>query len=91
MRQRDGIKFNALLEVDGQARGFAIYRIKQSWEMTGPDSTLNVLEVTGLDPAPSRPFGSGCSRSIWSRRWLAAVDRHRIRSSTGCSSPAAWR
>ena len=64
MRQRDGIKFNALLEVDGQARGFAIYRIKQSWEMTGPDSTLNVLEVTGLDPA--------AEQALW--EWLFSID-----------------
>jgi predicted acetyltransferase len=64
MRQRDGIKFNVVLEVDGEPRGYAIYRIAQSWEMTGPNSTLNVQEVTGLDPA--------AEQALW--QWLFSID-----------------
>jgi predicted acetyltransferase len=64
MQKRDGIKFTAILEVDGYARGYAIYRINQSWDMTGPDSTLNVQEVIGLDPA--------AEQALW--QWLFSID-----------------
>jgi len=64
MQRRDGIKFNALLEVAGEPRGYAIYRVSQGWEMTGPNSTLNVIEVTGLD--------AWAEQALW--QWLFSID-----------------
>jgi predicted acetyltransferase len=50
MRRGEGVKFRALLEVDGEPHGFAIYRIQQGWSATGPSETLSVQEVIALDP-----------------------------------------
>lgn len=64
MRRGDGIKYQAVIEVDGEPRGYAIYRIDHSWGATGPASTMNVLEVTGIDPA--------AEQSLW--QWLLSMD-----------------
>ena len=53
-----------MLEVDGEPRGFAIYRVKSDWGPTGPASTLRVLEVYGLDPT--------AEQVLW--EWLFAMD-----------------
>jgi predicted acetyltransferase len=63
-RAANGMKFRAVLEVDGEARGYAIYRIKSEWNEMGPNNTLLVLEVTALDPA--------AERAIW--EWLSGID-----------------
>lgn len=63
-RAANGIKSRAVLEVDGEARGYAIYRTKGDWSDLGPNNTLLVLEVVGLDPA--------AERAIW--EWLAGID-----------------
>ncbi|HEV7604093.1 MAG TPA: GNAT family N-acetyltransferase [Candidatus Limnocylindrales bacterium] len=59
-----GPKFMAVLEVDGVVRGYAIYRVKNEWGDRGPNNTLLVLEVTGLDPA--------AERALW--EWLLSID-----------------
>ena len=59
-----GPKFNAVLEVGGEPRGYALYRVKAEWDERGPKSVLTVAEVTGLDAA--------AERSLW--QWLAGVD-----------------
>jgi predicted acetyltransferase len=64
MRRGDGLKYQAIIEVDGEPRGYAIYRIDNSWGPTGPASTLNVLEVTGIDPA--------AEQALW--QWLLSMD-----------------
>ncbi len=64
MRPAFGSKFNAVLEVDGEPRGYAIYRVKSEWDDRGPKHALTALEVTGLDPA--------AERALW--EWLAGVD-----------------
>jgi predicted acetyltransferase len=64
MRKRDGIKYNAILEVGGEDRGYVIYRIAQSWDMSGPKSTLSVQEVVGLDP--------DAEQVLW--QWLMSMD-----------------
>ena len=46
-RRSVGVKYTALLEVAGETRGYAIYRIKNDWDDRGPKSTLTVMEVTG--------------------------------------------
>jgi predicted acetyltransferase len=63
-RRNIGIKFTALLEVGGEPRGYAIYRVKSDWSDRGPKNVLTVLEVTGLDPA--------AERALW--EWLAGID-----------------
>ena len=64
MRRGDGIKYQAVIEVDGEPRGYAIYRIENGWGPTGPASTMNVLEVTGVDPV--------AEQALW--QWLLSMD-----------------
>src|SRR5919106_1680121 len=68
MRRGDGIKYQAVIEIDGEPRGYAIYRIENGWGPTGPASTMNVLEVTGIDPA--------AEQALW--QWLLSMDLVRI-------------
>ena len=63
-RAAHGMKFLAVLEVDGEARGYAIYRIKGEWNELGPNNTLLVLEVSALDAA--------AERALW--EWLFGID-----------------
>jgi predicted acetyltransferase len=63
-RAANGIKYRAVLEVDGEPRGYAIYRAKEEWGETGPNNTVLVFEVVGLDAA--------AERAIW--EWLAGID-----------------
>ena len=63
-RAAHGMKFLAVLEVDGEARGYAIYRIKGEWNELGPNNTLLVLEVSALDAA--------AARALW--EWLFGID-----------------
>jgi predicted acetyltransferase len=64
MRHGGGPKYRAVLEVDGEPRGFAIYRVKGDWGPTGPASTLRVLEVLGLDAV--------AEQVLW--EWLFEMD-----------------
>ncbi|MBA2700600.1 MAG: GNAT family N-acetyltransferase [Chloroflexi bacterium] len=64
MRAGGGPKYRALLEVDGEPRGYAIYRIKSEWSPSGPNSVLNAIEVTGLDPV--------VEQTLW--QWLLSID-----------------
>jgi predicted acetyltransferase len=64
MRHGAGPKYRAVLEVDGQARGYAIYRVNGDWGPTGPASTLLALEVVGVDAT--------AEQALW--EWLFAMD-----------------
>ena len=64
MQRGQGIKYRAVAEVAGEPRGYAIYRIEHGWGPTGPASTMNVLEVTGIDPT--------AEQALW--QWLASMD-----------------
>ncbi len=64
MRRGQGIKYMAVIEVEGEPRGYAIYRIEHGWGATGPASTMNVIEVTGVDPA--------AEQALW--QWLLSMD-----------------
>jgi len=64
LRHGDGIKLRALLEVDDEPRGFAIYRIQGGWGATGPAETLTVQEVIAVDP--------DAEQALW--EWLLSMD-----------------
>ncbi len=64
MRHGAGPKYRAVLEVDGDPRGYAIYRINSDWGATGPASTMLVLEVVGLDAT--------ADQAVW--EWLFGMD-----------------
>ena len=64
MRHGNGPKFIAVLEVDGDARGYAIYRVKD--ELGRPRAEQHAARARGdraSTPPPSAPSGSGCSGS----------------------------
>jgi predicted acetyltransferase len=75
MRRGEGVKLRALLEVDGEPRGFAIYRIQGGWGATGPAETLTVQEVIALDAA--------AEQALW--QWLLSMDL--VRTVTGRRGP----
>jgi predicted acetyltransferase len=53
----------ALLEIDGRAEGYALYRLKPGWE-SYPTGVLNVYEAMGTGPV--------ATRELW--RYLFGVD-----------------
>jgi predicted acetyltransferase len=64
MQRGNGAKFIAILEVDGEVRGYVLYRVLNQWDDRGPDNVVLVLEVIGLDHASER--------TIWS--WVMDLD-----------------
>lgn len=64
MQHGRGAKSLALLEVDGEPRAYAIYRIKADWDARGPRNAMAVLEVNGVDAADEQ--------AMW--QWLLRVD-----------------
>jgi predicted acetyltransferase len=63
-RYGQGPKYRAILEVDGEPRGYAIYRVNRDWDTTGPQSLLSVVEVVALDAA--------AEQALW--QWLMSID-----------------
>jgi len=63
-RRGAGPKFFALLELDGEAAGFAMYRIKQSWEHGYSTSELRVGDAFATTTA--------ATRELW--RFLFGID-----------------
>ena len=63
-RRGNGPKFMAVLEVDGAARGYAIYRVKNDWDERGPNNTITTMEVVGVDAA--------AERAVW--EWVFGID-----------------
>ena len=64
MRHGNGPKFLAVLEVDGEARGYAIYRVKSDWNERGPNNSCWRSRSSALDQA--------AERAIW--EWLCGID-----------------
>jgi predicted acetyltransferase len=64
LRAKIGAKSLAVLEVDGVARGYALYRTKADWDERGPRNEVTVMEVAGLDAA--------AERALW--EWIAGMD-----------------
>ena len=59
-----GHKVLAVYEEGGEVRGYAIHRRKGDWAQTGPQHTITVFEVLGLDPA--------AEQILW--QWLFSLD-----------------
>lgn len=64
MRHGNGPKVLALLEVDGAARGFVIYRSRSDWESSGAKHVISVLDLMGLDPV--------VEQALW--QWVFSID-----------------
>jgi predicted acetyltransferase len=64
MRHGNGAMVRALLEVDGQARGYAIYRSRSEWDQRGPKGVVTILEIAALDPV--------AEAGLW--QWACGID-----------------
>ena len=64
MRHGNGAKELALLEVDGEARGYAIYRTRSEWDNLGPKGVVTVMEVSALDAVTEQ--------ALW--QWIFGID-----------------
>jgi predicted acetyltransferase len=64
MRNGNGPKVLALLEVDGEARAYLIYRIKADWDSHGPKSIATVMELIGVDAVSEQ--------ALW--QWVFSID-----------------
>ena len=64
MRYGNGAKIRAVYEVDGDARGYAIYRTRGDWDHGGPKGVVTVLEVCALDAV--------VEQAIW--EWIVGID-----------------
>jgi len=64
MRHGNGPKYMAVLEVEGEVRGYAIYRVKNDWDERGPNNTVTTMEVVGVDAA--------AERAVW--EWVFGID-----------------
>jgi predicted acetyltransferase len=58
------MSFRMVLEIDGRAEGYALYRTEPDWGRTGPIGSLDVLEAVGTTPV--------ATREVW--RYLLSVD-----------------
>jgi predicted acetyltransferase len=63
-RRGSGEKMRLLVEIDGQAQAYALYRIRESFDDGLPTSTLEVLEAVGASPA--------ATAEVW--RYLLDID-----------------
>ena len=63
-RRGAGPKFYAVLDLDGRAEGYAMYRIKSEWERGLPRGELRILEAFATSPL--------ATRELW--RFLFGVD-----------------
>jgi predicted acetyltransferase len=63
-RADQGDKVLVVLERDGEASGYAIYRQRPDWDLDGPKGVLTVHEVTALDPV--------AEQALW--QWLFSID-----------------
>ena len=64
MQRGNGPKYIAVLELDGEVRGYVLYRVLSQWEDRGPNNVVLAMEVLGLDHA--------AERTIWS--WVTDLD-----------------
>ncbi|MDO8485511.1 MAG: GNAT family N-acetyltransferase [Candidatus Limnocylindrales bacterium] len=76
MRHGNGAKVLALLEDDGHARGYVIYRTRSEWDSLGPKGVVTVMEVSALDAA--------AEQALW--EWIFGIDL--IGSVRGWRGPA---
>jgi predicted acetyltransferase len=75
-RHGNGDKVLVLLEVEGEARGYAIYRHRGDWDASGPKGVVTVTDIAGLDAL--------VEQQLW--QWLFGIDL--IRTVRGWRGPA---
>ena len=63
-RRGEGAKLRALYEVDGETRGYVIYRTKGDWDTSGPKGVLTVQELTAVD--------ADAEQALW--EWVSGID-----------------
>ncbi|MBI3749664.1 MAG: GNAT family N-acetyltransferase [Chloroflexi bacterium] len=63
-REGAGPKLRALYEVDGEIRGYVIYRTKGDWDTSGPKGVVLVQELTASDPE--------AEQALWV--WVSGID-----------------
>lgn len=63
-RRQGGVLNRALLELDGQSAGYALYRVKQDWQNGFSKGVVTIVEV--VTPTPE------ATRELW--RWLLDFD-----------------
>jgi predicted acetyltransferase len=49
-RKERGLKYYALLEIDGEHAGYVLYRVKPKWEDSGPKGEVSVVELFATTP-----------------------------------------
>jgi predicted acetyltransferase len=64
MRRGAGPTFRVVLDIDGEPRGYALYRIKGDWSPRGSRNALDVVEVVALD--------AEAEQRLW--QWLFRID-----------------
>jgi len=63
-REGSGPKYYALLEVDGEPSGYALYRVKSKWEQGTPQGELRIVEAFAIS--------ADATRELW--RFLFGID-----------------
>jgi predicted acetyltransferase len=63
-RRGAGKRFHAIHMRNGEARGYAMYRVRSDWGATGPANVLIVTELMALD--------AGATEQLW--RYLFGID-----------------
>jgi predicted acetyltransferase len=63
-RQGEGAKLRALYEVDGETRGYVIYRTRGDWDTSGPKGIVTIQELVALDPE--------AEQALW--QWVSGID-----------------
>lgn len=63
-RRGESKRFNAVLELDGELRGYAIYRVKDEWESGYPKGKVGIVEAFADSPT--------ATRELW--RYLFEID-----------------
>jgi predicted acetyltransferase len=57
-------RFNAVLELDGEVAGYAVYRVKSEWQDGFPRGQVRLIEAFAVSPT--------ATRELW--RFLAGID-----------------
>ena len=64
MRGKNGPKYRAVVEVGGEPRGYATYRINGDWSVRGSANTVVIVDFQALDPE--------AEQYLW--QWLVSMD-----------------
>ena len=64
MRGKNGPKYRAVIEIGGEARGYATYRINGDWSVRGSANTVLVVDFQAVD--------AEAEQYLW--QWLVSMD-----------------